>query len=437
MSFLIDGFVADKNSPRISKVNTRSTKFTLCVLLLAAACRPTADLSDSESSNVINEVSDNALPDAEHRALLDRYLHFQDPKAFEQLRRALVPFVTQWRWASDEMALPAPHYKKFFVGGRWLKKDGDPVNDYHHGFDAEGRIRVIDAYHTILVDYRDDLTEEIRFDHRSCAIYVKHFFHDAHGRVTRSIVIRSDGGGDSKYEWEDDRLIRIVSWQWRFDELIFPDEPWNEKREDSFRYDYEFSYAADGEVEQIVLVYPNTDEKYSEVEYRRKKKGETVKALTKELETRLLERIPERLKELKPASPVYAVFLTYCSSGWELPPMLIVATDADRQRAEAGYQWYLNELGVDFTSLEDPELSDRWGLYYQLMAEAENFQVCVKMLRSVARRLNDEGLSSWLKTTDDAVITAADSTDGIAIQEDLKHSLPDERFRRIQPSEFD
>ena len=381
-----------------------------------------------------NDASNLALPDAQHRLLRDRFLHFQSPEAYQQMRDKLLPLVTEWRWASDEMASPLPHYKKFFPGGRWLKKDGDPNDDYHHGFDAEGRIQIIDGYHCLLFDYRDGLIETIRFDHvEPRAIYVRHLFSDADGRVARAIVIRSDGGGDSSYQWEDGRLMRIVNWHWKFEELLLPNEPWKENRKDAFRTASEFSYSEDGEVEQILLTYP--DSGYSNVEYRRKKKGETVKALTKEIEKRLLTCIPERLKELKPASPVYAVFLTYSSSGWENQPLLIVATEADRERVGLGNQWYIGELAIEFTDPEDSELDNRWGLYYQLMAEAQNFSPCVNMLRRVARRLNDEKLSSWLKATEDIIITAADSSIAGVNEDDLKYSLPEERFRQINFSE--
>lgn len=108
----------------------------------------------------------NVLDDARYVVLMERYLHFHDgsQEAFKAHRDSLARRVSEWRWATEQMASPEPHYKKFFPGGKWRKKGKVDEQDEGHGFDAEGRLVVLDAYNSVLFDYREDLLEELFFE---------------------------------------------------------------------------------------------------------------------------------------------------------------------------------------------------------------------------------------------------------------------------------
>jgi hypothetical protein len=338
------------------------------------------------------------------------------------------------------MASPEPHYKKFFRGGRWKKEGtGKKEQDEKHGFDKQGRIRVIDAYHSLLFDYRDDHIEEIRFDHRNCAVYVKHYFFETNpDRFHRSLSLRSNGGIESHYQWSGDRIEKIEARGWTAEDLIFEDETWSGDIYSNDYYDYLFTYDPnDGEIREIKRVSPDPDSDWVEIEYRRKKKGETVKSVAQELEEMLLKRIPERLSDYQSESPVYALFLIYCSSGWECDPQILPASEEMKDNADPELCWFVGGLGVEWLDLGDKQISDRWTMFYQLMTEESNFMASVELLRRVARKLNDADPPVLSNTTQDFIVTSTDSVDGIDVMQDLEACVPPEKLAKLDFSAMD
>ena len=190
----------------------------------------------------------NLLDDKRYVVLMERLLHFQDDsqEAFNAFRDKLSPRVTEWRWATEQMASPEPHYKKFFRGGKWRKNGKVNKEDEGHGFDAEGRLVVLDAYHSVLFDYRDDLLEEVRFESLKSPVYVKHYFFDEEGKLQSCLWFRKDGGIESTYHWEGERIAKICARQWTPEDTLWKDERWSGKVSSESYYDYHFAYGADG-----------------------------------------------------------------------------------------------------------------------------------------------------------------------------------------------
>ncbi|MEM7015684.1 MAG: hypothetical protein AAF585_29845, partial [Verrucomicrobiota bacterium] len=217
----------------------------------------------------------NALDDEANEALMKRYIHFQDESqaAFKQHRKELVKRVVNWRWATDQMASPEPYYKKLFRGGRWRKDGKQTDNDEGHGFDDQGRIVVIDAYHSLLFDYGDDFIEEGRFDHRKCAIYIRRYFYNGDGQLDRALTLRYNGGIETFYVWDGDRILRTSSRCWSAQDLLFKDETWSGKIRDQFIAENIYNYDEHGELDEILRVDPDNGGTI-EVKYRRKKRGD-------------------------------------------------------------------------------------------------------------------------------------------------------------------
>jgi hypothetical protein len=299
----------------------------------------------------------------------------------------------------------------------------------------------IGAYYPTIFLYRPGFIEEIRHyeEERSVSV-LQHYFLDEHGHVVRQISATSERLADTTYIWEGDRLVHSAdqeireNWTEAEDPLAAPVQlkPYIERV---------YQYGPDGKLDRITL--KGLSEK-GEIEYRRPQKRESVKTVAKELEEKLVEIIPPALTGATIPDPLYCVFLTYCSSGWDLRPNLCLAPVKDRELCDYGDgdfdvegMWSTAELKhALWLDLDDDALSDRWGLFYQLMGGAEDFSNCPKLLRRVAKHLNSQDWTGILPVTDDFIFTAVDTSDGVMLEEDLPPSVPPKRLSLLRKRGF-
>lgn len=371
--------------------------------------------------------------DFEH--IRERLRHFQEPEAFAAARLEVESKVVQWRRATDQMEGIEPHYKKHFPGGRWLKEGQE--GGHAHGYDERGRILIVDESENMPIKvmwfYSEAHCEEIRFDSQGRAFLIVHHRPGQGGRLEWTLFQRSDGGGESLYRWSGGRLVSQEHRYHKHSNYLTRTTPWDGRfREETFsRTTYE--YGLDGEVERISIdgLLDGQPVNQPRVIYQRKKKGESLASCSKDLESALIQAVPQRLTRVKLDSPAYCLFLQYCSSGWDLAPTLKVATEAHRRAVEEEMLWwYAGEVEDPALELEWPGLEEGWRKFYQLMGS--NFDPALKLLRKVAKTLNARGLDTEMPTAPDFVVTAADSSDGVEIEDDLRASVPAAQLRKVK-----
>jgi len=362
--------------------------------------------------------------DFEH--LRERFLHFQHPDAWAAARAQVESKVVLCRRASDQMEGREPHYKRHFPGGRWLKEGQD--GGHPHGYDDCGRILIVDESPTmpykVLWLYSEALCEEVRVDGQGRAVLIVHHRTSDGGLLDWTIFQRADGGGESLYCWSGGRLASHQNRYHKHSDFRRKTTPWDGRFFEETYSLTTYEYGLDGEVDRISLDGLREGQLMGSprILYQRKKKGESVASMSKELEAALLQAIPERLAQVKLDSPAYCMFLQYCSSAWDLPPTLKVATQAHRDQVDEELVWSPGEVEDPAIELDWPGLDESWRKFYQVMGS--NWDPALKLLRKVARSLNERGF--------DFVVTAADSSDGVDIGDDVRASVPAEQRRRLK-----
>lgn len=371
------------------------------------------------------------------RRLQERFLQLDDAKQVKPLVKAAENAVVTWRAATDRMLSPEPFYKERYRGGRWAREGETLSHPTDHGFDAAGNPVFIKDYYPTLLLYSPGFIEEIRHYERQHTIsYLSHFYFDARGRLVRQLEATSLRLSDTTFTWEGDRLVHSEEQEIR--------EDWTEV-EDPLAGPVQlqpyitrvYDYGTDGKIERITLKGLSDRD---EIEYQRPQKRQSAASVSKELEEELLRIIPLALQAAAIPDPLYCVFLTYCSSGWNLLPVLCLASVKDRELCDYGdgdfdteSMWLTSELkhGL-WIDLPDDGLSERWSLFYQLMGAAEDFGTCPKMLRRVAKRLNEQDWTGTLPVTDDFIFTASDTSDRYDTRDDLPPSVPAKRLALLK-----
>lgn len=354
--------------------------------------------------------------------LRGRLKHLQESEACALVRSEVESQVVRWRRGSEQMDGYVPHFKKHFSGGRWLKEGQE--GGCLHGYDNRDRLLIADS---VVWIHSEELCEEIRFDSHGLAILISLHRVGPSGLLDWSIFQRADGGGERVYRWSGTRLEGLENRYHKHSNYFPRTTPWDGRfREESFSLTT-YEYGLDGEVERISedWLLDGQPAKNPRVVYQRKKKGESVASLSKEVEAALLQAIPERLARVTLDSPAYCLFLQYCSSGWDLAPTLVVATEAHRGSVDEELVWAPGEVEAPALELEWPRWEESWRRLHQLMGG--NFDPALKLLRKVAKTLNERGLQTVLRTTSDFIVTAADSSDGVEIDDDFRASVPSGR----------
>ena len=250
------------------------------------------------------------------------------------------------------------------------------------------------------------------------------------GRITGYQRFDSQRGSIASFSWLDGRLERSVTCsashgiyhpncsipeysEWRGPEEVFFEE-------------YTFDYNEPGELQRIWSKSLNADgtpdEDSRSLKYRRPVKGESIPALSADIESILLDQIPKALKEAKLNTAVYCLLLCYCGedyqAGW--PPFLVLGSEKERQRiVKEGsdidyYLWAPDEMRDKSDNIElqlqDQALVERCSIHSELMSMKGSFAPAVKVLKNVAHKLNEFRWSGILTTTPDFIVAFVNNT---------------------------
>lgn len=346
--------------------------------------------------------------------------------------------VAKWQEATGTMYSPEPWYSKRYPGGRWKREGENIPNAWAHGFDSDGRTIIMKCEGaTLLYKHEQNLIEELRvFDDFSLAGITQ--YEMVAGQVVRSVTVHVTWIGLNDYTWENGRVVRSelhIAHDW----MDMPEAV--KKRTDISKYgDRFYSYTANGELECITLIVEGAKPK---IEYRKPKKSQTVVSVAEEIEESLVQLIPLAVKRKRPKDPLYCIFLSYCSSGWDLTPVIYLATIKDREQAigddfvDLDVMWGLNDLPrLIEIHIGNAGFSRKWSLLHQLMRESGEFFQVPNLLRRVAQSLNHTKLDPEILCCDEFVFTAADSADGVPIGDDLPASVSNAQLSVLKKHEF-
>lgn len=353
---------------------------------------------------------------------------------------------------------------------------------------SEGAMKGGEGEWTYLV-YEESQTDAVKyhgvpgqlFSVRRC-VYVD-------GHLVREHILRGDGATESHYQWEGTRLERILTMGWSHRFNYLSSSPDWEKVEVVSRREERFEYDSLGRVGRIIQRRVNEDGTDcrgipSKTVYERPKKQESLPSLANEIERMLLDQIPaaiakgdatffreverpvegatkgEREVRFEPVSavigkgewkgPFCCLLLFYCGedfpAGW--PPVVMLKREAERQRFLAGDKdrregfWASDERRNLTVNLCDEVLNNSCRLHLQLM-EARHADVsseeqtkiyasAKKVLRNVAKALNDVDWSKMIEVTPDFFVAALDDHYETEYVKDLKPVVPAATFQALK-----
>ena len=252
-------------------------------------------------------------PDAHflNKSELIRYLE-QVSQQYLQFKEQAEQQAHNWRWASDQMHEPHPHWFLIhqFTSGRWLKVRPKRSRSPHlYGFDPQGRIVVVRNFISSDVDtdyrcyeeffsYQGDIVEGVLFsEFYPKTVFAKTTKLVSNGQIVASESVGIYGQNQQKYTYDHDLFIGISG------------------RGDSSSYGpymdaYRLFYDPSGNVQNITRIYNGGSEK---IIYRRLSPTENIPALSSKLEQLLVAQIPEVIAAAHISKPVYCLVLAYDS----------------------------------------------------------------------------------------------------------------------------
>jgi hypothetical protein len=268
----------------------------------------------------------------------------------------------------------------------------------------------------------------------------------ADSRLFRQHFLRHDGGSESHYVWEGDRLQKVISLGWR-QRFSASSQTWAELNVNS-RKESRFEYDDLGRLQRIVDCSLNEDGTVIEglperVVYERPNKKDTISSLSRDIQQILIEQIPATATQAKSKGPFYCLLVCYSEEDFtaEWPPFLVLGADSERrQTLDAGRNvvelWSPDELRNQSSNIElrfdNEQLVNYCRLHGQLMDEKEDYKSAKKILRQACKALNVLDWNSHLRVTDDFVVAAVDNTGEINPVKDLKASIPSARYRELK-----
>lgn len=366
--------------------------------------------------------------------VMRRHQFFQSAKNCEQLVATTEAAVTERRPATHCMYSPCSH-ELAGEPGRWLDEQ-EVKNPVLHGYDDKQNVRLVDDYFTTLYRHSDRFVEEVRLTiNQEQAMFVRHYYFNEAGELTSSYLFRGTYEWDqearkSTYLWDAGRLVeQDVKLRKVLKEL--PIDPADIRWRDFGKYVYE--YSDEGDLQLVKLVYRPGQER---VEYQRPQSGETAESLAREIEAKLLQRIPETIKKANIEGAVFCVFLEYGVGHWHKPSLFIARQEEARrfispQDIDIRSLWQPGQYSTTLL-LDDPELDERWRLFIQVLYQADDYQVCIDMLRRTARKLNRLQWAEIVNATDEFVVLARDSENEQELADDLRGSLPESRIEVLK-----
>jgi len=325
-----------------------------------------------------------------------------------ELRERLEPLVTEWRWATGTQYFMVPYARQMGerVWGKRLKSPPEsPVGHYRYGFDAQGRLlieREEDAYagtKELFVLWDTPVTRSYYFSGspQETPQTLEELAFDDAGRILH--WARNGGGvifAYDAYEYEGDKLARVVHWDGYSDGDVFRFE-WKGNR-----------------LERVVRHYVRTG--HDSVEWTAKPPS-LRRALAK-----LAELLPGSVEDVVRAAgidePAFCVLLSYSrESPLEMSlPKVVVGLERERRRVlEAGgsAEDLFNPAGLelfdaDALDLADPSLLTCSEELAMSLASDADYDKVQKAWVRLAKALNDVDWGPGLETSDGFVVLAVD-----------------------------
>ncbi|MCI0376641.1 MAG: hypothetical protein L0215_03465 [Gemmataceae bacterium] len=402
---------------------------------------------------------------------------YSTPEGRDQLIETCRSKVTEWRWASGDMAI-AFALKKPFVkelhrsDPKWLKAGATPKRgNMRHGLDAQGIIHVVidpsfgesemneeQGAATYLV-YQAGQIETVTFRYTPGQLEsLRRCVYDGE-RLIREHNLLKMNGSELHYLWTPlpkgegssgyGRLDRVLSMGWS--QLFRSDSRTWDRFRVTGQSEKRFEYDTLGRLERVVARTLNADGTVHDglkprLDYERPKKSDSIPSLAKDIERMLLEQIPTEVaksEKAKSKGPYYCLLLCYCAedfqAGW--PVFLLLGSEAERRRIiqsgmEPIYLWAVGEMEGQEANvrlpLRDESLNNYCRLHTQMMDVKEDYSSAMKVLRSVAKALNDLDWSKVIEVTPDFLVAAVDDHGMVNPVDDIKAVIPAAKFRSLK-----
>ncbi|MCE9556213.1 MAG: hypothetical protein K8T91_22930 [Planctomycetes bacterium] len=408
------------------------------------------------------------MPSFDPEPLREVYVAYSDYRRCEELAQENHRKVVEWRWATGDMFEGRPFEKERFAHkARWLK-DGQPLKplNVQHGLDADGKILII-RNPWFSGEYNEERTTETQWIYEEGRIiyitipplsrpedrkadFVRRFVYERNRLASVETFSHGHGAVESFF-WENSRLEKSVSCSWQHDTYFPSNSKYSQwKGPASVSYvQLTYEYEDQGRLQNIWQQYLNADgtpldAPPKKLTYRRPAKGESIPALSAEIEAMLFDQIPRILTEAKIEARVCCLLICYCGEDFEAgwPPFLVLGSEKERQKIIAAgsdvqyYLWAPDEMRSSsdnfFVDLQDQNLIDKCSLHSQLMSMKSSYSAGRKVLQNVARRLNEFQWDGILTTTEDFVVAFVDNTGEYPIDKDIMASISEERLANLK-----
>lgn len=392
--------------------------------------------------------------------LFSQFVYYSPPNRRDELARQCRAKVVEWRWASDDMAfaLQQPFAKeRYRHNPKWLKEGAKLKPDFRcHGLDAQGAIHVIEdvpshgqsdpkQINATYVTYGHEQVESMNYLTPGNLYMIRRLDYDG-PRIVHEHNFGSRHGSERHYEWEGSRLHRILSMGWRHD-WVRADSKQFSGLDPNSHTEQNFEYDELGRLDRIVERSLNKDGTLYKglpprINYQRPKKEETIPHLAKNIERMLREQIPAGVAAVRGKGPFYCLLICYCGedfgAGW--PPVLTLKPEAETRRivehgGEVAYcLWAPDESDETnvYVRYGDEALENHCRLHAQLMDVKQDYTSARKILRNVAKALNELDWPKMLDVTPDFVVAAVDNTGEFELVDDIKACVPRAKFASLK-----
>ncbi|QDT94864.1 hypothetical protein [Gimesia aquarii] len=376
---------------------------------------------------------------------------YSQPEVLGRIVKECSSKVVKWRWATDDMSRNEPFRAELYnTKIKWLIEGAKPKpGNLRHGLDENGKIQVIEDYwfnktrkekprkSTYLI-YGKNFADEIELKNSGPKInYLRrNVFKEK--KLLKSFVKHNTINSitESHFYYKFGHVTKEISINWQ-------------RQKVAARTKRSYEYGQFGELEKITKHYLNEDgticeELHPIIEYERPQKKETLSQLAKEIQSMLLEQIPETISDSSARDVYYCLLLCYCEedfgAGW--PPFLVLGSLNEQQRILNSEQeelyclWSPDEMREKETNVElqlnDGNLKRMCALHCQQMDQIDNYESAKKVLQKVSKKLNQYDWSQHIEVTPDFIVAAIDNTGEINPYVDIKSAVPWSRFRSLK-----
>lgn len=357
-----------------------------------------------------------------------------------ELRRACEDAVVRWRWASEgsDLQRPEPLYRQRFavLVPRLLDEPPTvPQDEQQFGYDADGNIVVVreyvgpDSFREELRVRRAGTVEGYRWSETGelTEVNVARF---AEGMIRSYVAVWPQSGSDSLHGWSTERYeydgerVSVIHGE-TVDAI--GDEPLQRRRTL-----IQASYDPLGRLLEV----REHDDQGEKVLYRARGSGPSLAKLHRRVEDRLVETLPQLVRDQASDEPIYCLVLHYHPE-WPLPPTAGLGLEHER---EAWMSMIDDPETLRFTVWNPAEFANyrddtvHWNLAdvdaelaRAIRAIPENEDSAAERARATlnraARRLQQLGWRSIAPVTDDFVVFAVDY-ELTHLDENLRYSVP-------------